>query len=274
MSRLLLISSYVAHGGVGLTATLAPLTAAGVETVALPTVVLSNHPGHPRCAGTVIDTATLGDMAAALDGNGWLSGFDAIFTGYMPSAGHVAISRTIVDKVRTQSAGCLYFCDPVFGDDPGGLYVADDVASAIGGLLVPVADVVSPNRFELTQLAGADVGDIEEGLCAMRNLGRRCIVATSIPAGDGIIANLMLADDKASVCQVRRRPRAPHGTGDLFAGFMLAELLHGAPFESALAVATGGVSHAMDTSPDCDELQVAKIDARHGIVPAEITSWP
>ena len=56
----------------------------------LPTIVLSNHPGIARVAGKALEPALLADMTAALDANGWLGTFDAILSGYLPSAGHVA----------------------------------------------------------------------------------------------------------------------------------------------------------------------------------------
>ena len=78
---------------------LRPLQQAGIEVTTLPTIVLSNHPGLPRFAGKALEPALLADMTAALDANGWLGTFDAILSGYLPSAGHVA-------WVRALSSGC------------------------------------------------------------------------------------------------------------------------------------------------------------------------
>ena len=54
MARVLALSSYVAFGSVGLAATVPALHWLGHEVIALPTVVLSNHPGYPRFAGESI----------------------------------------------------------------------------------------------------------------------------------------------------------------------------------------------------------------------------
>ena len=89
MRRVLVMSSFVAHGTVGLQATLPAFAGPQFDVIAIPTIVLSNHPGHKACAGSAIPPSTLSDMADALDANGWLAGLDAIFTGYLPSADHV-----------------------------------------------------------------------------------------------------------------------------------------------------------------------------------------
>jgi pyridoxine kinase len=54
MRRILMISSYVARDPVGITATAAPLQTAGIEVVAVPTIVLSNHPIRAHIAGTAL----------------------------------------------------------------------------------------------------------------------------------------------------------------------------------------------------------------------------
>jgi pyridoxine kinase len=53
--------------------------------------VLSSHPGHGRSAGERIAPAIIEEMVDALDANGWLAGVDAVLTGYLPTAGHVAM---------------------------------------------------------------------------------------------------------------------------------------------------------------------------------------
>ena len=101
MHRLLMISSYVANDPVGLTATIPPLLAAGIDVVGLPTVVLSNHPVRAHIAGITLDPRLLGDMVRALEDNGWLASFDAIFSGYLPSMQHVEVVAAAVKRLRT-----------------------------------------------------------------------------------------------------------------------------------------------------------------------------
>lgn len=100
MRQILMISSYVARDPVGLAAATPPLEQAGIEVVGLPTVVLSNHPIRPHIAGLALDPAILENMVAALDKNGWLGSFGAVFSGYLPSAKHVEVVAAAVKRLR------------------------------------------------------------------------------------------------------------------------------------------------------------------------------
>ena len=82
----------VASGHVGLSAIGPALQALGHDVIALPTTILSNHPGHAKVAGSHVDPQLLHEILAALDGNGWLAGMTAVLTGYLPSREHVAFA--------------------------------------------------------------------------------------------------------------------------------------------------------------------------------------
>ena len=150
MGRILAISSQVARGSVGLSAITAALQRLGHEVVALPTVILSSHLGYPNVAGTKVDVGTLHQMLGALETNGWLAEVDAVLTGYLPSRAHVRFAAEAFARVRAIQPQSLNFCDPVLGDDPEGLYVDPGAAEAVREELLPIADLVSPNRFELS----------------------------------------------------------------------------------------------------------------------------
>ena len=88
----------------------------------MPTVLLSNHPGYPRFAGDPVLPGQIAAMVDALEANGWLADTAAVITGYLPSPAHVTEARSAVERVRRANPGALYLCDPVFGDEPDGLY--------------------------------------------------------------------------------------------------------------------------------------------------------
>ena len=167
-------------------------------------------------------------MLDALEANGWLADTAAVITGYLPSPAHVGEARSAVERVRRANPGALYLCDPVFGDEPEGLYLSEATASAIRDELLPLASLATPNRFELSWLAGLPVGDPTEARQAAWALGVPAVLATSVPADDNRLANVLVIGDERVACFVRRRPSAPHGTGDLLAAMYLGNLLNGA----------------------------------------------
>ena len=185
MPKVLAISSFVAHGTVGLQAAGPALQALGHRVIALPSVVLSNHPGYGQFARQPVAPEVLEQMLSALDGNGALEGIGAILTGYLPERGHVDVASRAVSLVKRRSPQAVYICDPVFGDDPGGFYLPEATAAAIKARLLPMADLVTPNRFELSWLSNAPVDSAATATDAARRLGVATVIATSVPLGAG-----------------------------------------------------------------------------------------
>lgn len=240
MARMLAISSFLAHGQVGLGATVPVLQAMGHEVIQLPAVILSNHPGHPRVAGQPVMPDRLVAMLDALQANGWLAGLGAVLTGYLPSAEHVAFAARAVETVRELSPGAVYVCDPILGDDPKGLYIDAGAAAAIREHLVARADVITPNRFELSWLTGCAVDDVAGCQAAAGTLAGPAVVATSIPAGQDargrlLIGNVLANRSGVSCLAAPRRAAVPHGTGDTFTALLTGHLLKGEPLSDAFA---------------------------------------
>src|SRR5262245_65115042 len=110
MARILAVSSQVARGHVGLSAIVPALQRLGHEVWPVPTVVLSNHVGHPHVGGTRLDADTLDRLFEALDRNGWLDEIDAIITGYLPSPEHVHVVARLIRRIKHNKT-VLYLCD-------------------------------------------------------------------------------------------------------------------------------------------------------------------
>ncbi|MGB4866062.1 MAG: PfkB family carbohydrate kinase [Hyphomicrobium sp.] len=257
MKRVLVISSFVAKGSVGLQATLPALRGNAIEPIAIPTVVLSNHPGFKACAGTPVAPGTLEAMVDALEANGWLAGLDAVFTGYLPSVSHVQWAKRTVERVLRANPTAIYVADPVLGDDPGGLYIGRDVADAVRSELLALAKLITPNRFELSWLADRPVTDAETAIAAARHLNVAMIAATSIPTRHSDLANLLISGDGCATQTVRCQPSAPHGTGDYFAGALTAQILIGKRGADALSAATEQTAAIIEASQNSPHLAVS-----------------
>jgi pyridoxine kinase len=266
MARVLAISSQVARGAIGLSAAVPALQAFGHEVIALPTILLSNHPGHADFAGDRVSPALLGRMMGALDANGWLAGLDAVLTGYLPSAEHVAFARSAVELVKRQSPSAIYLCDPILGDHPKGLYIARDAADAIRDRLLPIADMLKMNRFEAEWLCGCELngkGDLDR---AARARQWRTAVVTSLPSQHTrAIMNVLVDGDAPPLArEVHRRDRVPNGTGDLLGALWLGHRLRPCSNTEAFESAVAGVELVLSRSVDADELQL--VDALKDLV--------
>lgn len=216
--QILAISSQVAWGPVGNSAAVPVMMQAGAQVLAIPTIILSNHPGHGTPAGLPLPAATLANMLEKLEALGALAGLDGILTGYFADPEQVRVVAGFISR----HPSALYLCDPVIGDDPHGLYVPQPVAEAIRDELLPLCHITTPNRFE------------REWLGSIR---AREIITTSLPDGDGLLTRLE-AEGTSHTHRTRKRARVPHGTGDLLAGLYLAKRLSAAPgvaFEHTMA---------------------------------------
>ncbi|MFN3867823.1 MAG: pyridoxal kinase [Hyphomicrobiaceae bacterium] len=256
MARILVISSYVVQGHVGLAAIVPTLQAMGHDVLAVPSVVLSSHNGYPQVGGIWFEAGQIRRVTDGLAANGWLKSIDAMMTGYLPSAALVGDVEKIVREVRKQSPEHLYHCDPVIGDDPRGLYVAEEVAVAVRDRLLPLADILTPNRFELEWLSGQSIRSALDADLAAAALAADLVVATSVPAGRKRIANVFSGEDSAGQTIIPREDFAPHGTGDLFAALLIGHMLGDVDHAEAVARASAGVRLVIEASKGSRELRL------------------
>jgi pyridoxine kinase len=250
MARILILSSWVAHGHVGLCAAAPVLQALGHSVTQLPTVQLSNHPGWPRVAGRRVPVEELGAMTDALAANGWLGQADALLTGYLPSPAHVAFAAELVARMRAAAPDLRVVVDPVLGDSPKGLYIAADAAEAVRATLLPRADVLTPNAFELGWLTGRETGTLAEAFAAAAALrdmaGGAEVLVTSPPLS---AETGLLALDGAGA-RLYRAPRedaaqVPNGPGDVLSALIAGGVSPGAALGqlSALVRESLGAPH-------------------------------
>ena len=258
-TTILAISSSVTTGHVGLSAIVPVLNALQLNAIALPTVVLSNHPGFPHTAGTRIEPKTLSAMLDALDSNGMLDHITTILSGYLPTAAHVDFVSAVIDRLQKRQPHLLYICDPILGDDPKGLYIDPAAAAAIRDQLVPRADILLPNRFELSWLTGHDITSPETALQAARRLHQGRIIAKSIPVGSGDREALTILDitaevatpatDAPAIYTVPKQQGVPNGTGDVFSALIAS----GMALPATLAALDSLIKHSLSS----DHLQIA-----------------
>src|SRR5262245_16558102 len=178
MVCILALSSQVVRGHVGLSAIVPALQRLGHDVLPLPVVLLSNHPGHPYAAGVRTAPADLERILDALGRNNWIGAIDAVMTGYLPSAEHVAVVARTLRRLKAERP-VQFLCDPVLGDEPKGLYIDADAARAIGEELIPLADMTTPNRFELGWLTGMPTHDLDEVRRAALSLQTETVAVTS-----------------------------------------------------------------------------------------------
>jgi pyridoxine kinase len=258
--NILSLQSEVVYGHVGQGAARFALQRLGHEVWAIPTVLLSNHAAYSRVEGEALAPERMQRLVEGLSGNGWLSQCNAVLSGYLGASGQAEIVADAV--LRVKRANSAFYClDPVIGDH-GRAYVKPGVAETIARTLLPLADIVTPNAFELVQLSGLPVRSPDEARAAIARLGRPLVAATSIPDGANRIGVLAATREEAWFASAPHLDNVPNGAGDLFAALFVAARLSGAGLRDALARSTASIHHVLSKSRGYNELRlIAEQDA-------------
>lgn len=239
---ILSIQSEVIYGHVGNGAARLALQRLAHEVFSLPTVIYSNHPGHGRHSGFAVEGGQMQALIEALDAQGILRGCTAVISGYLGRPDQAPVIADAVERVKSANPQAIYCCDPVAGDLQGGAYVSDDVAGAIAARLLPIADIATPNAYELGRFTDREVKDPESALLAARELGPGIVLCTSVPSRDpDRIATMAVTPNTAWLTETPRRDNAPKGLGDLMTALFIGQWLRSRDIPGALGLAASSV---------------------------------
>ena len=181
-----------------------------------------------------------------------------MLSGYLGEAGQAEAVASLVAAVKARTPDALYVCDPVMGDS-GGLYVPEPTAAALRDRLMPIADIATPNRYELEWMAGAPLPDIKSVTAAALHAGPSTMLVTSAPSMmAGGTGNFLLDGSQALLAEHRLIDKPPNGLGDLTAAVYLARVLSGQAPAKALQSTTAAVYEilARTAKRGGDELQL------------------
>ena len=248
MKRVLTIQDISCLGKCSITIALPVLSAMGVETVILPTAVLSTH--------TMFKNFTVKDLTDQLIpiAEHWKSEnvqFDAIYTGYLGSAEEIEIAERIFGMFKTPET--LIFVDPVMGDN-GKLYPAfDEAYAARNAALCAHADIIVPNITEACLMTGTEYREeygreyVTELLRKLSELGPEVSVLTgvSLSAGKTGVMGYDRKRDAFFEYQNDRVNAAYHGTGDLFSSVCAGAILRGRTLADACKIAADYTAHTI-----------------------------
>lgn len=235
------ISSHVGRGSVGNRAMVFALECLGFETWAVPTLVLPYHPGHGPAGRIVVDDDQFAGLIQSLVAGGRAHDVAGIVSGYFATPGQARAVATLVETVKGARPDALYLCDPVIGDGMG-LYVAEPVAAAVRDELLPLADIATPNAFECAWLAGVAGAEEPDFPVLARALPPDAVLVTSAPAMmRGHVGNLLVAGRETILFEHPHLAMSAKGTGDLFAGLLLARRLQGHSLARATEMALSSV---------------------------------
>ena len=269
MPTVLSVQSWVACGNVGNTAALFPLQRLGCETWSLNTVAFSNHTGYERWRGETVPASQIATLFEGIAELGVLPCCDAVLSGYLGEAETGAVLLDIVTRVKKANPRALFCCDPVMGDVGPGYYVRAGIPEFYRDYALALADVITPNRFELEWLSGGQVSSLAEACdatAALRQLGPGIVLVTSLETEPDRVAAVAAGPEGAWTVQTPRLPIEATGCGDAVAALFLGWLLKGKPVPDALAATIAAIYGVIEATMRSGGGELALVAAQEELV--------
>ena len=249
--KILSIQSSVAYGHVGNSAAVFPLQRLGHEVWPVLTVHFSNHTGYGAWRGPLLAPSDVAEVITGIEERGVLPQCDAVLSGYQGAEEVGEVVLDAVARVKAANPAAVYCCDPVMGDVGRGFFVRPGIPEFMRDRVIPAADLATPNQFELEFLTGRQVGstaDLLDAADALRDLGPRTVLVTSVETGDAgedAISMVAVSDDGAWSVTTPRLPLSVNGAGDATAALFLAHTTTDGP-EVALGRTAASVFAVME----------------------------
>lgn len=266
--KILSIQSAVAYGHVGNSAAVFPLQRIGVEVLPVYTVNFSNHTGYGAWRGPLIAPDDVRDVLTGIEERGAYPQLDAVLSGYQGGEGIGEVIIDAVARVKAANPAAVYACDPVMGNARSGCFVAPAIPVLLRERVVPVADIITPNQFELGFLTGTEPLTIESTLASAdlaRELGPRTVLVTSVERPDrepDTIEMMAVTDDGAWIVQTPLLPLKANGSGDVTAALFTAHLLRSGDPADALARTASSVFDLLERTHLSGERELQLVESQ------------
>jgi pyridoxine kinase len=271
VTTILSIQSSVAYGHVGNSAATFPLMRMGVEVWPVLTVHFSNHTGYPGWRGPLLRAEDVAEVIRGIDERGVLDRCDAVLSGYQGGSDVGAVILDAVDLVRSRNPAALYCCDPVLGDVGRGVYVRPGIPELMRDRVVPAAQIITPNQFELELLTGLGTATLPEVLTAAeaaRAQGPEIVLVTSVVHADAepdTLDMVAVSGDGAWRVTTPLLPRTFTGAGDLTAATFLATYLRTRDVAASVAHTAAVVHGVLDVTVASGQSELQLVAAQDEI---------
>lgn len=266
--KILSIQSAVAYGHVGNSAAVFPLQRIGVEVMPVYTVNFSNHTGYGAWRGPLIAPDDVREVIAGIEDRGVLADVDVVLSGYQGGEGIADVILEAVAKVKAANPDAVYACDPVMGNAKSGCFVAPAIPDLLRDRVVPAADIITPNQFELGYLTRTEPDSIDSTLAAVdqvRQTGPRTVLVTSVERPDrapDTIEMLAVDDAGAWIVQTPLLPLKANGSGDVTAALFTAHYRRTGDAVEALARTVSSVFDLLRTTHDSGRRELQLVESQ------------
>jgi len=250
--KVLTVQDISCFGQCSLTVALPILSAAGLETVILPSAVLSTHTAG--FTGFTVRDLTEDIPAITAHWKKEKISFDAIYTGYLGSTEQIDYVKDMFKTLGNEDL--VTFVDPAMADY-GKLYPAFDAAFVEQmKTLAFSADIILPNITEACFLTGHEYREkydekyIDELLAKLRAAGAKTVILTGVSYSDTTTGVVVLEGENKSYYEHRKIAKGSHGTGDVYASAFVGAYLNGKSAYDAAGIAAEYTVRCIENTVD------------------------
>ena len=270
--NILSIQSHVAYGHVGNASAVFPMQRLGCEVWPIHTVQFSNHTGYGAWKGRVFDGSMIDEIMDGIADRGVLSSCGGVISGYMGSSdiGHAILSA--VARVKAANPAALYACDPVIGDVGRGIFVRPGIPEFMRDRAVPMANLVTPNQFELEYLTGLPVSTLAEAkqaVAALQRRGPEVVLLTSMVTSETPPDSIdMMAADGSGTWRVRT-PKlgiSVNGAGDAIMALFFVHFARSRSAAEALGQAAASIYGLLKRTAEAGSREILTVAAQDEFV--------
>lgn len=239
--RVAAIHDISGFGRCSLTVALPILSSTGIETVAMPTALLSSHTGIEGY--TYMDLTD--EMPFFLEHWNKLDlSFSSIYSGFLGSRRQIDIVCDFIDRFKDDNT--IVMVDPAMADN-GKMYPTFDISFAKDmKKLCKKADVIVPNiteaifMLDMEYIEGPYTEEYIEGILKkLAQLGPSSVVLTGVSFDNNELGAASY-DSNSDIVKYSFSPFIDsyyHGTGDVFASVVLSAMLNNCELDRSVDIA-------------------------------------
>jgi pyridoxine kinase len=248
-----------------------PLQRLGVEVWPVHTVHFSNHTGYGEWRGPLLPADDVRAVIQGVEERGAFPEVTAVLSGYQGGEDIGGVILEAVERVKTANPAAIYACDPVMGNAKSGCFVHPAIPVLLRDRVVPRADLITPNQFELGYLTDTDPHTLEETMAsveAARSMGPTTVLVTSVlrpDAPDQTVEMLAVHGDAAWIVQTPLLPMKANGSGDVTAALFTAHLLATSDPKVALERTASSVFDLLRLTLDSGRRELQLVQAQESI---------
>lgn len=257
--KALTIAGSDSGGGAGIQADLKTFAALGVHGLCVITSVTAQNTYEVRAVFDLPLEMIKAQFEAVVDD----IGVDAAKTGMLNRKEVVELVAQLVKNYNIPTV-----VDPVMVAKSGAPLLREDAVESLVKHLIPVATVVTPNKFEAEKITGITIKSVDDAKKAAKaiveDLGARAAVVKGGHIEGENSIDILYVD---GVFRELRGARVPtkntHGTGCSFSAAIAAELAKGKPVVEAVRIAKEFITKAIEYS----------LSIGRGYGPVNPTAW-